>query len=58
LALVQQWGKSFTAKRAELPGFYQTYIGLKTKGADFPVDDGSGGVPVFTPPPAMFEEVK
>lgn len=54
LKLIQEWDKSFYEKRGEFPGFYELYASLKTKGANFPNSEQSA--PVFTPPPAMFDE--
>jgi hypothetical protein len=54
LKCIQQWGLSFKDKRDVLPVFYDTYISLKTKGVAFPKEEQSA--PVFTPPPAMFDE--
>lgn len=54
LKLIQEWGKEFKATRSELPGFFDTYVGLKTKGAAFPESESSA--PVFSPPPQITAE--
>jgi hypothetical protein len=36
LRLIQSWGRTFEKRRSELPIFYDTFMHLKSKGAQFP----------------------
>jgi len=54
LKLIAGWGRSFADRRDTMPGFHEAWMGLKHKGVAFPEVEQSA--PVFTPPPAMFDD--
>ena len=39
LRLIQQWGRAFESKRAQLPIFFDTFVGLKARGIQFPPEE-------------------
>lgn len=39
LRLIQQWGRVFESKRAVYPLFFDTFVGLKSKGVLFPKEE-------------------
>lgn len=39
LRLIQQWGRVFESRRSTFPLFFDTFIGLKSKGISFPPED-------------------
>ncbi|RYH29772.1 hypothetical protein EON65_07295 [archaeon] len=39
LRLIQQWGRVFEAKRVTLPLFFDTFVGLKSRGISFPKEE-------------------
>ena len=49
LKLIQQWGKGFESQRHRVPIFYDTYVTLRAKGANFP-DDGDNSAAAFDLP--------
>lgn len=41
LRLVQVWGRRFEKNRAELPLFFDTYMGMRSQGAAFPPEEAA-----------------
>lgn len=51
LRLIQQWGRTYEAQR-KFPIFYDTYVGMRNKGAPFPKEDEATLKAYSAPEPA------